>query len=458
MRIPETTNRMRHGPGQALRAVFTGIGQMFLAADRLKEQVESSVESGPGQGPGGWSRESGRPGSAATRGGKAAGRTDRSRRSGSAAEDTETRSRWRSLDTTGNVRLLSAEDLALEFPQTPASAAKPRPSWGTSAEARGADGSGTLDPTTMAGGRAGWRPLGAMNEVAGLREPSVADEAAGAAVAGEAAGADEAFAAGEADEVTDVAPAPAFAAPDAPAPKTSPRTIVIVDESLSSYEAEADQASTESVTTDEVTTEQVTTDNGKTDRPTILIVDDSLIEYEDDQTAIDEASVTQASAAPAADQHTPAADTKPPADASAAYDAAVARPAISRWAPEEEPPAAEVTAFTDAAAADLSPAAYDDDVAHAEPTTDASRTDDTAPTAGPAAAEESTAAAEPAVSEADALPVPTYDSLSLPSLRSRLRNLDIDQVRALLAYERTHAARADMITMFERRIEKLANQ
>ena len=115
MRIPETTNRMRHGPGQALRAVFTGIGQMFLAADRLKEQVESSADGGPGQGSGNRADQSGRPGSTATRGGKAAGRTDRSRRSGSATEDTETRGRWRSLDTTGNVRLLSAEDLALEL-------------------------------------------------------------------------------------------------------------------------------------------------------------------------------------------------------------------------------------------------------------------------------------------------------------------------------------------------------
>ncbi len=46
MRIPQVTGRVRRGPGQALRAVFTGIGQMFLAADRLKEQVESSADSG----------------------------------------------------------------------------------------------------------------------------------------------------------------------------------------------------------------------------------------------------------------------------------------------------------------------------------------------------------------------------------------------------------------------------
>ena len=67
-----------------------------------------------------------------------------------------------------------------------------------------------------------------------------------------------------------------------------------------------------------------------------------------------------------------------------------------------------------------------------------------------------TVPAEPAAIDVDALPVPSYDSLSLPSLRARLRNLDIDQVRMLAEYERTHATRTDVVTMFERRIEKLA--
>jgi len=240
-----------------------------------------------------------------------------------------------------------------------------------------------------------------------------------------------------ADEVTDAAPAPT-----APAPKAPPRTIVIVDESLSTYEADQattheaviEQVTAEERTSDERTSDQATADKGQTDRPTIVIVDDSLIEYEDeykdedDQTAIDEAPVTAASAGPAADQHPPATDTKLPADASAAHDAAVARPAVTRWTPEDESPAE-----------DPSPAA--EEAATEE-----------------AATEEATVAAASPASEADALPVPTYDSLSLPSLRSRLRNLDIDQVRTLLAYERTHAARADLITMFERRIEKLASQ
>ena len=52
-------------------------------------------------------------------------------------------------------------------------------------------------------------------------------------------------------------------------------------------------------------------------------------------------------------------------------------------------------------------------------------------------------------------PLPNYDELSVASLRARLRNLDVSQVRRLAEYERAHAARADVITMFERRIAKL---
>lgn len=57
--------------------------------------------------------------------------------------------------------------------------------------------------------------------------------------------------------------------------------------------------------------------------------------------------------------------------------------------------------------------------------------------------------------EADSLPVPGYDGLSLPSLRARLRGLDQAQLRMLADYERSHAARPDVLGMFERRIVKL---
>src|SRR2546428_113228 len=52
------------------------------------------------------------PGGGAAVGRGRAGENDRSRRPATSAAD----ARWRSLDKTGNVRLLSAEDLALEFP------------------------------------------------------------------------------------------------------------------------------------------------------------------------------------------------------------------------------------------------------------------------------------------------------------------------------------------------------
>jgi hypothetical protein len=60
------------------------------------------------------------------------------------------------------------------------------------------------------------------------------------------------------------------------------------------------------------------------------------------------------------------------------------------------------------------------------------------------------------VAEAEAgAPLPNYDELSIASLRARLRNLDVAQLRQLIGYERAHADRADVIAMFERRIAKL---
>jgi hypothetical protein len=72
------------------------------------------------------------------------------------------------------------------------------------------------------------------------------------------------------------------------------------------------------------------------------------------------------------------------------------------------------------------------------------------------ATEETDAAREgtEAVEEA-ALPIAGYDGLSLPSLRARLRNLDVEQLQVIVDHERIHANRADVVTMFERRIVKL---
>ena len=78
-------------------------------------------------------------------------------------------------------------------------------------------------------------------------------------------------------------------------------------------------------------------------------------------------------------------------------------------------------------------------------------------TSAPAAAA-AAAPAAPAAGPAPAaeLPVANYDELSIASLRARLRNLSADQLSQLIEYEKGHAGRADVISMFERRIAKLA--
>ena len=63
--------------------------------------------------------------------------------------------------------------------------------------------------------------------------------------------------------------------------------------------------------------------------------------------------------------------------------------------------------------------------------------------------------AVPVAPTAEAPPLPGYDDLSLPSLRARMRVLDAAALRAVLAYEKAHAHRDDVITMFERRLAKI---
>jgi hypothetical protein len=71
------------------------------------------------------------------------------------------------------------------------------------------------------------------------------------------------------------------------------------------------------------------------------------------------------------------------------------------------------------------------------------------------AAAPETAAAQ-TTAEAAALPLANYDELTIASLRARLRTLTPEQLTVLIEYEKAHANRADVITMFERRITKLA--
>jgi hypothetical protein len=121
--------------------------------------------------------------------------------------------------------------------------------------------------------------------------------------------------------------------------------------------------------------------------------------------------------------------SKPAAEAPA--DAEV--PAPTAVAPEAAAPEA---AAPEAAAAP-EPAAEPETVA--------------AETAAPETATPETVAPEAAAE----LPLANYDELTVASLRARLRNLSIDQLTQLIAYERANAARPDVITMFERRIAKV---
>jgi hypothetical protein len=101
------TDKLKAAPVQALRAVFSGVGQLFLAADKIKTQAQE--------------RTADVTHAVAAR--QAASRKPRSqpRRTGSArtgpvtAAQARADTRWRSLDKTGNVRLLTPDELSGEL-------------------------------------------------------------------------------------------------------------------------------------------------------------------------------------------------------------------------------------------------------------------------------------------------------------------------------------------------------
>jgi hypothetical protein len=94
MGIPQGTDRMRLGPTEALRAVFAGIGRIIMAADRPQADAGRKTAEASAA-----TDRSGPNGKTSGRGRGARGKTE------------PPGSRWRSLDETGNVRLLTADDL-----------------------------------------------------------------------------------------------------------------------------------------------------------------------------------------------------------------------------------------------------------------------------------------------------------------------------------------------------------
>jgi hypothetical protein len=66
------------------------------------------------------------------------------------------------------------------------------------------------------------------------------------------------------------------------------------------------------------------------------------------------------------------------------------------------------------------------------------------------------AAKEAKAEAADAvLPLANYDTLTVASLRARLRTLTIDDLVVLINYEKAHEGRQDVVGMFERRKAKI---
>jgi hypothetical protein len=92
MGISQLSDQVRRAPTLALRAVFAGVGRILLSADGTLARAEQSIARSPGDGE--------RPRLTAAR----------HQRPG-LAPVAPPGSRWRPLDKTGNVRLLSDEDV-----------------------------------------------------------------------------------------------------------------------------------------------------------------------------------------------------------------------------------------------------------------------------------------------------------------------------------------------------------
>jgi len=151
----------------------------------------------------------------------------------------------------------------------------------------------------------------------------------------------------------------------------------------------------------------------------LMLFTDRLRNRPAEDTAKEDASVPAQASAPTAEAPTSeAAPAKEEAPAATAEAPAAETPVAE--APAAEAPAAEAKAETPEA---------------------------------PASAAETPAATEAPAGEP---PLPNYDELTVASLRARMRNLSVEQLNEVIAYEKAHANRADVITMFERRIAKLA--
>ena len=122
MPLPQVNDRLKEIPTQALRTVFATIGQLLLVADRFRARAAEQL-SGSGE-----STAAGPEDQAPAAAPPAAPPAPRA----APAQDAES-ARWRSLDKTGNVRVLDgdneqdAADLAASAPPSAAGPAIPEP-------------------------------------------------------------------------------------------------------------------------------------------------------------------------------------------------------------------------------------------------------------------------------------------------------------------------------------------
>jgi hypothetical protein len=108
MRLPDVTSWVREVPVRALRTVFAGLGNVLLTAEEQGKEADSADPAGQGEQP--------RP--ARTRRSDRADASDAEPADPLGAEETGKTGtqRWRSLDTTGNVRLLRPDEAAAQQP------------------------------------------------------------------------------------------------------------------------------------------------------------------------------------------------------------------------------------------------------------------------------------------------------------------------------------------------------
>lgn len=168
----------------------------------------------------------------------------------------------------------------------------------------------------------------------------------------------------------------------------------------------------------------------------------------------DEAEDEEPPAAPAEPRFVPGpAAEVPVAEADPAADTVEEIPVISEPVAAAEVPAAEPDTVEEIPV--ISEPVAIAEVPDAE---SAAAAADVAPTPAEPTPAEPTPADQAAEAGLQVLPVANYDGLTIASLRARLRSLDPAQLRVLIDYEKAHAGRADVMTMFERRITKLESE